>query len=53
MGRGGRLGGVNPVGLRAPNPTQFMIKGTNLKQLLPDVAFQEVLDKLGVFRPVM
>lgn len=42
-----------PDTTEAPNLTLSMTKGTNLKQLLPDVAFQEVLDKLGVFCPVM
>ena len=42
-----------PDTTEAPDLTLSMTKGTNLKQLLPDVAFQEVLDKLGVFCPVM
>lgn len=42
-----------PPGTKAPSPAQAMTKGTNLEQLLPDVAFQEVLDELCAFCPVM
>lgn len=48
-----QLQGDPPHGTKAPKVTPSRTKGTHLKQLLPDVAFQEVLDKLGVFCPVM
>lgn len=48
-----QLQGHLPHGTKAFQSTPSMTKGTNLEELLPDVAFQEVLNKLGVFCPVM